>query len=132
MQTISSSDNIEEQRMTEETMVIAEIVESPSCIAADDGQRVYERILGELQKGHKVRLSFKGIEDVTSAFLNAAVGQLYGTVDKAKLKQLMLPPIEAEPDDLALLKRVVERAVEFFEKPDHIVEAEREVLGDDD
>lgn len=118
--------------MTVETMVITEIVGSPSCIAADDGVRVYEQVLHELGKGNEVRLSFKGIEDLTSAFLNAAVGQLYGTVDKAKLKQLMLPPIEAEPDDLELLKRVVERAIEFFEGPDHIVEVEREVLGNDE
>ena len=49
----------------------------------------------------------------TAAFLNAAVGQLYGTFSEKKIRSL-LKIEDAEQDDLALLKRVVDNAKLYF------------------
>jgi len=48
------------------------------CILLSDAQRLYDRVLGCLNDGRPVNLCFDGIEVVISAFLNIAIGQLYG------------------------------------------------------
>jgi hypothetical protein len=110
---------------------ITDVVGSGLCIASDDGDKVHAKIVDAIKRGDKVQLSFAGIQDLTSAFLNSAIGQLYGEFQETQLKASLLPPIEASPDDLALLKRVVERAKEYFKDRERFHKAEREVLGDD-
>ena len=46
---------------------------------------------------------------LTSAFLNAAIGQLYGTFSEGQIRS-QLKVEDVEPDDLALLKRVVDHS----------------------
>jgi STAS-like domain of unknown function (DUF4325) len=105
-----------------------EVVGSPLCVASDDGQKVFERIQAALDAGHPVTVSFKNVTSLTSAFLNAAIGQLYGRFSekdiKAKLKVAHLAQ-----EDLALLKRVVDTAKAYFKDPDRFRQAERAVLG---
>jgi hypothetical protein len=108
------------------------VVGSNLCIASDDGEKVHETIVAALEGGRRVRLSFEGVEDLTSAFLNTAVGQLYGEFTEERLKSAMLPPVDISSDDLFLLKRVVERAKEFFSDPERYRQAALEALGDDD
>lgn len=117
--------------MAEQNIRITEVVGSSLCIASDDGDKVHKKIVAAIRRGDKVQLSFAGIQDLTSAFLNSAVGQLYGEFEEVKLRASLLPPVEASPDDLALLKRVVERAKEYFKDRQRFHKAEREVLGDD-
>jgi hypothetical protein len=78
-----------------------------------------------------VRLSFQNVESLTSAFLNAAVGQLYGSFDQELLKE-RLSVEEIERDDLALLKRVIDTAKQYFKDPEVIEAIRREALSDDD
>jgi hypothetical protein len=117
--------------MNEQIIRITSIIGSNYCIASDDGEKVHKAILEAFEKGYKVKLSFEGIEDLTSSFLNAAVGQLYGEYEESQIKSLFLPPVDISSDDLELLKRVVERAKEFFRNPDLFRQAAKEVLGDD-
>ncbi|MCL5126448.1 MAG: STAS-like domain-containing protein [Deltaproteobacteria bacterium] len=60
------------------TISFFEIVGSPLCVASDDGEKVYERIRKAIKQGRSVALSFMNITSLTSAFLNTAIGQLYG------------------------------------------------------
>ena len=76
-------------------------------------------------------MSFRGVTDLTSAFLNVAVGQLYGEFTEEEIRA-KLSVTDASPDDLELLKRVVDRAKEFFKDPDRFTAAAKEVLGEDD
>ena len=117
--------------MADQIIRIADVVGSGLCIASDDGDKVHAKIADAIKRGDKLQLSFAGIQDLTSAFLNSAVGQLYGEFPEAQLKASLLPPVEASPDDLTLLKRVVERAKEYFKDRAAFDKAEREVLGDD-
>lgn len=116
--------NIEEIRLTE-------IVGSDLCIASEDGQKVHDAIKKALQEEKDVRISFKNVDDLTSAFLNSAIGQLYSEFSEDKLKA-SLAVSDASPEDLLLLKRVIQRAKEFFMDKERFEVATRELLGEDD
>jgi len=86
-----------------------EIVGSSFCVASGDGQKVYDRLSRALENDRHVTLSFHNVSALTSAFLNAAIGQLYGIFSAEKIRSL-LKVEHIEQDDLALLKRVVDNA----------------------
>lgn len=109
---------------------VFEIVGSPFCVASDDGQKVHDRLVAALKAGHGVRLSFHNVVIVTSAFLNAAIGQLYGEVDEAQIRTL-LKVSDIAPDDVMLLKRVVETAKQYFADPQTFVQAIQDAQGGD-
>jgi hypothetical protein len=113
------------------TLSIFTVVGSPLCVASGDGQKVYERLAAALREGRSVILSFQNISTLTSAFLNAAVGQLYGEFSEEQIRAL-LKVQDMQPDDLALLKRVVETAKLYFKDPQKFDQAVRDALGDDD
>jgi hypothetical protein len=94
------------------------VLGSPHSVSSADGSAVHELVAAGLRSGDDVVVSFAGIEDVTSAFLNAAIGQLYGEFDEEVIRK-HLRVIDTEGDHLVLLKRVVERAKEFFRDPEH-------------
>lgn len=108
---------------------IFEIVGSPFCVASSDGQKVYDRLASILKEGRSVTLSFHNIATLTSAFLNAAIGQLYGVFSEEQIRSL-LKVQDLQSDDLALLKRVVETAKQYFKDPQRFRQAVRETLGD--
>ncbi len=113
------------------TLQLTEVVGSTLCVASEDGQKVYEQIARALQDQHKVQLSFLNVESLTSAFLNAAVGQLYGTFPEEQLKS-SLSVVDIEKDDLVLLKRVIETAKLYFAAPDIMDSAWQKVVGESD
>jgi hypothetical protein len=111
------------------TLSIFEIVGSPLCVASDDGQRVYDRIASAFKEDRNVTLSFLNVSSVTSAFLNAAIGQLYGTFKEDQIRS-KLKVKDMQSDDLALLKRVVDTAKEYFKDPKRFNKAVQEAIGD--
>ena len=111
------------------TLNVFEIVGSPLCVASDDGQRVYERIANAFKEERNVTLSFLNVSSLTSAFLNAAIGQLYGSFTEDQIRA-QLKVKDMQPDDLALLKRVVDTAKEYFKDPRRFDRAFEEALGD--
>lgn len=115
---------------TDLAVSVFEIVGSPLCVASGDGQRVFDRLAVALKEGRGVTLSFHNVTTLTSAFLNAAIGQLYGTFSEAQIRAL-LKVQDMQPDDLALLKRVVETAKQYFKDPKKFDQAVQETLGGD-
>lgn len=112
---------------------VFEVVGSPLCVASGDGELVYERVNTAMRQGKAVLLSFHNVSTLTSAFLNAGIGQLYGQFSEDEIRKLVSVENMA-PDDLALLKRVVDTAKEYFREPRKFDAAVREALeeGDDD
>ena len=108
-----------------------EVVGSPLCVASDDGQKVYDHLASAFKVDLVVRLSFYNVTALTAAFLNAAIGQLYGTFSEEKIRSL-LKVEDAEQDDLALLKRVVDNAKLYFKEPQRFNQVVRKVLEDED
>ena len=111
------------------TFSIFEIVGSPLCVASEDGQRVYDRIAAALKESSRVTVSFLNVSILTWAFLNAAIGQLHGTFSEAQ-KHYKLKVEDIQPDDLALLKRVVETAKQYFNDPERFNKAFQDALED--
>ena len=111
------------------TLSVFEVVGSPLCVASDDGQRVHDRIAAAFKEGINVTVSFLNVSSLTSAFLNAAIGQLYGSFTENEIRS-KLKVKDMEPDDLALLKRVVETAKQYFKDPKRFNNAVEEVIGD--
>ena len=110
---------------------IFEVVGSPLCVAANDGQKVYDRLAAALKADRYVALSFHNVTALTAAFLNASIGQLYGTFNEKHIRDL-LKVEDVEQNDLALLKRVVDNAKLYFKDPQRFNQIFQEVLGDDD
>ena len=106
---------------------IYEVVGSPLCVASDDGQKVYNLITTALKIDQWVPLSFPNVTALTAAFLNSAIGQLYGVFSEEKIRSL-LKMENIEQDDLALLKRVVENAKLYFKDPERFNRAIQKVL----
>jgi hypothetical protein len=115
---------------TEMTIAIYEVVGSPLCVASGDGQKVYDRLAVALKEGRNISLSFHNISTLTSAFLNAAIGQLYGEFSEDQIRSL-LSVQDMHADDLELLKRVVETAKQYFNDPQKFDQAVRDAQGDE-
>jgi hypothetical protein len=111
------------------TLKIYEIVGSEFCVAADDGQKIYEQLALALQKNLRVQLSFINVTRLTSAFLNVAIGQLYGEFPN-DLIQANLSVINMEADDRELLKRVIETAKVYFKDPIRFDRIRTNILGE--
>ena len=77
-------------RMTREiTVRVFDIIGGPLCVSTCDGQRLYDEIAPLLRTGTPVVLSFERIEIVIAAFLDAAVGQLYGELPDESIRALL-------------------------------------------
>jgi hypothetical protein len=110
------------------TVSISSIVGSGICVSASDGQKVYNVISESVASGDRVQISFSGITRMTTAFLNAAVGQLYGEYSEQVVRKHLLPPIDSEPWQRNRLKMVVDRAKIFFTEDSRL----RDVASQDD
>ena len=109
---------------------VFEVVGSALCVASADGHKIYTRIARVLKGGGSAKVSFRNVSTLTSAFLNAAIGQLYGEFDNSDIRNRI--KVEAmESDDIELLKRVVETAKEYFKDPHRFEHTVCDTMGDE-
>ena len=109
---------------------ISEVIDSGYAVSATDGKLVYDRIATEILKGNRVELSFENTTRLTTAFLNAAVGQLYGEFTPTQIRGALVAPTGAEAWHLNRLKAVTDRAKTFFNDPDRLDRIISEVTND--
>jgi hypothetical protein len=91
----------------------AKEIGSPFCVSNEDGVKAYIKIADILARDEEVLLSFKGVTRLTTAFLNAAVGQLYDNFDASTIDRL-LAVTDADNSHLAKLKTTMSNAKLFF------------------
>lgn len=113
------------------TVRIFDIVGGPLCVSTDDGQRVHDKIVPLLRDGTPVVLSFEQIETLIPAFLNAAIGQLYGEFPEERIRELVSVR-DMDEEDQAVLKRVVGNAKTYFKASKEIDQAWKEEVGDEE
>jgi hypothetical protein len=70
------------------------------------------------------------ITNMAPTFLNVAIGRLYGEFSEEEIRA-RLTVKDMEPDDLVLLKRVVETAKAYFKNPELHKKGTEELLGGD-
>lgn len=109
---------------------VSTIVGGGICVAASDGQKVHQVIYDVIQAGNRAEISFFGITRMTTAFLNAAVGQLYGEFDEKVLRTRLVPPVDFEDWHLRRLKLVVDRAKLYFSDQVRVDEIFKDNLDD--
>jgi hypothetical protein len=110
---------------------VFEIVGSPLCVSSEDGQIIHDKIAPLIRGGHKVVVSFDRVETLISAFLNAAIGQLYGEFTEEEIRS-SLSVRDMTQEDMALLKRVVDNAKLYFKDPDRYKKAVQPLSEEDD
>jgi hypothetical protein len=110
---------------------VVEVVGSGLCVALEDGQKVYDQIVKVFKEQKKVKLLFTNIDTLTSAFLNAAIGQLYGSYSEQLIRD-SLNVDEIEADDRILLTRVIENSKIYYKNPGSFTKARKEALGEED
>lgn len=110
--------------MQETKLKIFEIVGSSTAVSTEAGQKVFSLLDKAFQNNITTILDFKEIRLMTSAFLNAAIGQLYSKYNSDKL-QLLIKLENISNQDKLLIKKVVDAAKEYFsnkEKMDKIID----------
>ncbi len=96
---------------------VADLIGSPLGISAEDGQKVFGKVEQLVKAGKEVTISFENITMLISLFLNVAIGQLYGSFNEETIrKQLTVEGLS--PDDMELLKRVVDNAKKYYSHKD--------------
>jgi len=108
---------------------VVEVVGDAICVSQDDGQRLFEVLRGALDSGQNVALSFVGVRTLTTAFLNAAVGQLLRFYSSDELRaRVLFRALSGE--QVKMLREVIERAGHYFSDPERFVAATAGALGD--
>jgi hypothetical protein len=114
------------------TLKIFDIVGGPVWVSTDDGQKVFDKIVAAFKANRVVELSFANRENLITAFLNAAIGQLYGGhYEEAFLKQ-HLTFADISDDDRAMLGRAVENAKRYFANQQAYDQTWQEVIDEDE
>lgn len=97
------------------------------AVSSNEGDKINQQILLLLERYQKVTLDFSGITLLTSAFLNAAIGQLYNKYKSEELaSRLFLSNVNNE--DLPLFKKVTDRAKEYFKNEQEFSKTTNEIL----
>lgn len=106
---------------------ISELTALDIAVSSDEGDKINNRIIILLQNYERVVLDFSGIKLLTTAFLNAAIGQLYNTYSSDEIaKRIQLRNVTE--DDLPLFKKVIDRAKEYFKDKEKFSETTDNVL----
>lgn len=97
------------------SLKVRELLGSNIAVATDAGDKVFKNLISLFEQDTKVALDFEGVTIITTAFLNAAIGQLYSQekFDRNFLND-SLKLINISPEDKPLFTMVVERAKEYF------------------
>jgi len=109
---------------------IYNVVGKNLCVEAEDGEKVFNLVKKALNSDKNVAISFKNIEMLTSAFLNTAIGQLYKYFSEEEIKSRLFI-IDIEPEDRALLKRVISTAKLYYRnKNKEFEDSIKEIMDD--
>ncbi len=111
------------------TINIYAIVGDAFCVSAEDGDKVFERIKKAIQANKTVVVSFLNVQMLTSAFLNTAIGKLYGEFEEKKIKE-SLSVSDMNDDDKLLLKRVIDTAKAYYKDPDRFEKSIKMIMED--
>ncbi len=116
--------------MNEITIKIFQVIGSDIAVSSDKGNEIFKQIDKALQNKLIVNIDFKDIKILTTAFLNSAIGQLYS---KYKSKQLIqfLKLLNISDSDKILLKKVTDRAKEYFADKENIDNIIKKTIEDE-
>ncbi|MFS9328670.1 STAS-like domain-containing protein [Streptococcus anginosus] len=90
------------------TLLVREVIGDTLAVTSDKGEKIFEILKKNIEKGEPTTLDFEGITDLISAFSNTAIGQLYDVADAETLKEFVkVNPNTLHPAD----RRTIERSI---------------------
>lgn len=92
---------------------VKDLIKGDTAVSAELGGLVFNQISSALKQGANVVLDFSGISLMTTAFLNAAIGQLFKDFTSEELNA-HLKIVNVAPDDKSLFNLVIERSKLYF------------------
>jgi len=105
--------------ISEQTISVLEVVGNRFCVGSADGRRLQLSIKKALMQGKKVYISFRGITNISAAFLDEAIGQLYNGDLSYEIIKYNILLRDISPERIFLVRRAIEEAKEFFKDPMH-------------
>ena len=94
------------------TIKVFEII-GEFAVAAEDGQRLYDRIMSILASQNSIELDFSGVRVVATPFFNAAIGRLLKDVSPENL-HARVSFSNLSPVGQQVLAKVVENAKQYY------------------
>jgi len=93
---------------------VFEVVGHRHCFTGSDGDRLYDILAAAVRKKKPTSVSFMNIDTLTPAFLNAAIGRLFGEFGIDELRHT-LRFVCLDSTDRQLLKRVIDSSRDYFD-----------------
>ncbi|RXH52462.1 DUF4325 domain-containing protein [Kurthia gibsonii] len=109
---------------------VKDIIASETAVAPIKGDILNKVIAEKLYSNETIEVNFEGIEDLTTAFLNKAIGNLYNSFSKDKIEKNIIAK-NLDEVDMFLWDKVKERANVKFSKGTETGDDVRRLLGDD-
>lgn len=97
-------------------------------ITSEEGQPIYNMIIGLLSQGEEATLDFEGVTFLTTAFLNVVIGTLYKDYTGEQL-QARLHIVNANDDTMTRIKKVTDNAKSFYSDEEKFNQTIEEVLN---
>jgi len=98
-------------------LYIRDFIQGNTALAPSKGYPIHDTIKDAIEKKETVFLNFQGMELMTTAFLNAAIGKLYAEFTSEILNQYLKIKY-ISPTDVVLLKKVIDTAKLYFRDPE--------------
>ncbi len=111
---------------------IYDIVGGPIWVSTADGQKVYEKLVAAFMAERAVELSFANRGNLITAFLNAAIGQLYKGDYTEEFLGTNLAYTEITDEDRQMVDRAIDNAKRYFANKPRYDAAWKEEVGDDE
>lgn len=111
---------------------IYDVVGGPTWVSTDDGQKVYDKILAAFRANRGVELSFANRGNLITAFLNAAIAQLYNGDFTEDFLREHLSYVDITGEDSAMVDRVIKNAKQYFANRAAFDAAWKDEIGDDE
>lgn len=107
-----------------ENINIAAIIGGNIAVSTSDGEIVFSNLSKQLNEKEKISLDFANISILTTAFLNAAIGQLYnGNNYPTNFLNEHLKIINVRDIDKPLFSLVITRAKEYYQNKKNLEES---------
>jgi hypothetical protein len=107
-----------------ENINIATIIGGNIAVSTSDGETVFSELSKHLKEKETISLDFENISILTTAFLNAAIGQLYsGKTYPNNFLNEHLKIINVREIDKPLFSLVINRAKEYYQNKKNLEES---------
>lgn len=108
---------------------VIDVIESNIAVSASKGELLLKELSEAIESSTNVELDFKGITDLTTAFLNVAIGHLYKKFSSEELNE-KLRISNLDSIDLYLVKQVIDRVKKNEKEEQELKQLIREVMDD--